>query len=307
MTQVVVAMGLILLILPGWFESRHHGLDARRRARAYRTALLVGLIAVVGGSLLWAAPIVWHLADGLGLPGLCDGVVHALPLGGFEFAIVALVGGGLLLVRLVGSLAQSVARGRDARVDTFVGSHREVSEFDVVVIASDRLLAVGVPGDQPQIVITDGLVAALESDELDAVLRHEIAHHRLGHRNYLVLASTVNHAFGWIPAVRSSAAALAGALEEWADLASTRLAPERVARLRSALNRLAELHVTTAARRALEQRLGNLDRSPASARTGSGADQRVGLTVGLAGAGGIATLLFAVGYQTFSVFGSCTT
>lgn len=305
MTQVVVAVGTLLLVLPGWFDRHHREVDPGRRARAYRSALLLGLVAVLGGSLLWAAPVGLHLADRWGFPGLCDGVVHGLALGGFELALIASVGGAVLVVRVVGALAQSSVRGRAARVDPLVGDHRAVSEFDVVVIASERLIAVGVPGDRPQIVVTDCLVAALEPDEFDAVLRHEIAHHRLGHRSYLILASAVDQTFGWFPGVPSSTAALADALEEWADLASTGRAPERVARLRSALDRLAALHVTTAAQRAFERRLGNLDRSPVERRARAGRD--VGLAVGLGGAVGMMSLAYGVADQVLSSFRGCVT
>ncbi len=302
MTQVLLALGVLLLLLPGWCEPRAQRVAARQRARAYRTSLSTGLIATLSGSLLWAAPIALHLADRWGLPGLCDGVIHDLPLGGLELALGVLTVGLVLMARLVGAFVRAMARSRDARIDPFVGDHRFVSEFDVVVVASDRLLAVGVPGSQPQIVLTDGLVAALEPAELDAVLRHEIAHHRLRHRNYLVLATVLNHAFGWLPGVRRSTEALAEALEEWADVASTRRVPERVERLHAALNRLGALHVTTAARRALGRRLENLESSSAYP-----SPRGVGLVLGFGSAIGIAMLVVAFGGQAMLVFGRCAT
>ena len=304
MTQVLLALGVLLLLLPGWCEPRAQQVEARQRARAYRTSLSTGLVATLSGSLLWAAPIALHLADRWGLPGLCDGVIHDLPLGGLELALGALTLGLVLMARLVGAFVRAMARSRDARIDPFVGDHRLVSEFDVVVVASDRLLAVGVPGSQPQIVLTDGLVAALEPAELDAVLRHEIAHHRLRHRNYLVLATVLNHAFGWVPGVRRSTEALADALEEWADLASTRRVPERVERLHSALNRLGGLHVTTGARRALRRRVENLEFSSASVNP---SPRGVGLVVGLGSSIGVAMLAVAFGAQAMLVFGRCAT
>ena len=142
MTQLLLALGVFLLLLPGWCDSRAQQVGASQRARGYRTALSTGLVATLSGSLLWAAPIVLHLADRWGLPGLCDGAIHELPLGGLEIALGALAAGVVLMSRLVGAFVRAMARSREARIDPFVGDHRPLSEFDVVVVASDRLLAV---------------------------------------------------------------------------------------------------------------------------------------------------------------------
>ena len=63
MTQLLLALGVFLLLLPGWCDSRAQQVGASQRARGYRTALSTGLVATLSGSLLWAAPIVLHLAD----------------------------------------------------------------------------------------------------------------------------------------------------------------------------------------------------------------------------------------------------
>ena len=106
MTQALLALGVLLLLLPGWCEPRAQRVEARQRARAYRTSLSTGLVATLSGSLLWAAPIVLHLADRWGLPGLCDGVIHDLPLGGLELAL------GALTLGLVGFQACGAAPKR---------------------------------------------------------------------------------------------------------------------------------------------------------------------------------------------------
>ena len=305
MSLALIVAGLVLLALPGWWQPRRSGTGVVRRARECRASLALGLVLTVSGLLLWGAPAVLHVADGWGLPGLCDDAIHQLPLGGLEFALIAGVVAGLIVARLTGALARSAARRRDAWVDPFIGQHRGLSEFDVVVIPSSRLVAVGVPGSPPQIVISEGLVSVLDPSELDAVLRHEMAHHRLHHRNYLLLAAAVDHVFGWLPPVRSSTAALRRALEEWADLASTRRSPERVARLRSALARLADAHVTTAARRDIERRIAMLE--TADPRNEARSTRTAGMVMGFGGAVAVASLLLALSYEVFAAVGRCAT
>ncbi len=305
MNPALIITGLVLLALPGWCQPRRSGTGVVRRARECRASLALGLVLTVSGLFLWGAPAVLHVADGWGFPGLCDDAIHQLPLGGLEFALFAIVVGGLIVARLTGALTRSAARRREAWVDPFIGQHRGLSEFDVVVIPSTRLVAVGVPGSPPQIVISEGLVSALDPSELDAVLRHEMAHHRLHHRNYLLLAAAVDHGFGWLPPVRSSTAALRCALEEWADLVSTRRSPERVARLRSALARLADVHVTATARHDLERRIAMLE-TP-DHRDESRTTRTAGLIMGFGGAVAAASLLLAMSYEVFAAVGRCAT
>ncbi len=305
MSLALIITGLVLLALPSWWQPRRFDTGAIRRARECRASLGLGLILTLGGFLLWGAPIVLHLADGWGLPGLCDDAIHQLPLGGLEFALIAIVAGGVILVRLTGALTRSALRSREAWVDPFIGKHRDLSEFDVVVIPSSQLVAVGVPSSPPQIVISEGLVSVLGPSELHAVLRHEIAHHRLRHRNYLLLAASVDHVFGWLPPVRSSTAILRRALEEWADLASTRRSPARVACLRSALARLADVHVTTAARRDIERRIAMLEN--ADPRREARSTRTAGLVMGFGGAAAAASLLIAMSYEVFAAVGRCAT
>lgn len=305
MTSLLIISGLAFLVFPGWMPRRGPDIGVVRWARACRASLALGLVLTLSGFLLWGAPVVLHVADGWGVPGLCDDAIHRLPLGGLEFGLGAMVAGGWIIVRISGAFAQAVARSRDARIDPFIGHHRNLSEFDVVVIPSTRLVAVGVPGSRPQIVISEGMVAALAPPELDAVLQHEMAHHRLGHRNYVVLAAVVDHAFGWLPPVRLSTAVLRDAVEEWADLASTRRSPERVALLRSALERLANVHVTTVARREIQRRIAILEGR--GARGGSRPTRTIGVVMGFGGALAAATLVLALSYQVFEAAGRCGT
>ena len=220
--------------------------------------MTLGFAGVVLGATLWGAPAILHWADALGVPGLCDAAVHRLPFGGLELAIPMSAVAIAIVGRAFSATRRARLNARRARVDPFFGRHRHMGGYDVVVIPSARLVAVGVPGVEPQIVLSEGLVAELTSIELDAVIRHEVAHHRLRHREYLMTAAVVDQVFGWIPPVRSSVVSLRDAVEEWADVESTGASHARVATLRSALHRLASRR-TSADRHAIERRIASLD------------------------------------------------
>jgi len=171
----------------------------------------------------------------------------------------------LIAIAMVGRACAAARRARlaaqRARVDPYFGRHRQIGRYDVVVIPSMQLVAVGVPGIEPQIVLSESLVAELTSIELDAVIRHEVAHHRLRHREYLLTAAVVDRVLGWIPPVHASAVGLRNAVEEWADIESTRSSQVRIATLRSALLRIASRGKTSIDHRSIERRIASLESS----------------------------------------------
>lgn len=301
---VAVTFGLALLALPG-LVPKPSGCSIPQWTRATRSALLAGLGLVVGGLLLWGAPLAFHLLDGTGLPGFCDRAVHRLPLGGLTWATMVLLIAGLVVARLGLGLAVAVRGARSARIDAFVGSHRAVGGFDLVVVPSTRLFAHSVPGDAPQIVLSDGLVELLDEREVAAVVRHEIAHHRLDHRRFLVVAAVVDHLLGWIPPVRRSAASLRSHVELWADEASTR-SPGRMRELSSALRRIGDADLTTPVRQAVGSRIASLlgreSRSPEPARSSAA-------VASVVAAGALATLALGLGgaAELWSAIGRCAT
>ena len=257
MTLALIIGGFMLLAFPGWLDPRHR-FGPARFARIGRASMTLGFASVVLGFTLWGAPAMLHWADALGVPGLCDAAVHQLPFGGLELAIPMSAIAIMVVGRAFSAARHARLGARRARVDPFFGRHRQMGGYDVVVIPSAQLVAVGVPGVEPQIVLSEGLVAELSSIELDAVIRHEVAHHRLRHRRYLFTAAVIDQVLGWIPPVRSSATCLRNAVEEWADLESTGSSHAHIATLCSALHRLASRR-TTADRQAIERRIASLD------------------------------------------------
>ncbi len=205
MTVALILGGLVLLSFPAWLDQRH-AFGPARFARIARASMTLGFVGVVLGFVLWGVPAVLHWADAVGVPGLCDDAVHRLPLGGLELAVPM----AAIALAVSGRAFAAARRARRnaglARVDPYFGHHRRVGRYDVVVIPSPQLVAVGVPGEDPQIVLSEGLVAELSTAELDAVLRHEVAHHQLHHRHYVVTAAVIDQVLGWLPPIRTSAA-----------------------------------------------------------------------------------------------------
>ena len=108
------------------------------------------------------------------------------------------------------------------RMEPSLGRHRDLGSHELVVLPTAKVVALSGPaaGGRPergQIVVSDGLVDALASDELGAVLRREAAHLAYRHHHHLVVAAIVDRGFAWWPLASRSTATLRLALERWAD------------------------------------------------------------------------------------------
>ena len=126
--------------------------------------------------------------------------------------------------------------GREAREALRVGEHTDLPDGTALLVLPDKTpLAVSVPGRPPCVVVSEGLVEALDDGQFRAVCDHEAAHLRLGHDRYLALAMATERAFGLWPPARRSVTALRVALERWADEAAVAAAPGRRSVIRSAL------------------------------------------------------------------------
>ena len=160
------------------------------------------------------------LLDGAGahhLAALCRRLIHDVLAGGH-------VGGGFAALLLV-ILAFRAIRGwrrfrrfqQAAIIEPWVGHHRTSGDYELVVVPTSEFVALTVGGAARQVVVSDGLVAALSDDQLMMVVRHELAHLRGGHHTFLAIAALVEAIFGWVPLVASSTRALRLAIERSAD------------------------------------------------------------------------------------------
>jgi hypothetical protein len=112
---------------------------------------------------------------------------------------------------------RNAAALRRLRAEPWLGRHRVVDGVDVVTLPCAERVAYAVPGRPAQVVVSDGLLAGLDPEEAEAVVRHERAHLRHRHHAALALAGDVEARLGWFPPARTSAAALRLAVERWAD------------------------------------------------------------------------------------------
>jgi hypothetical protein len=164
-----------------------------------------------------AVPPVLHAVNLGGVVAICDPVVHRLMLGGpfVGWSAVALVAiAGVVVSSSIRTSHRALSR---ARIELSLGEHVFRGDYELVILPTQELVAFGVPGHLPQVVISEGLVAELSPERLDAVVGHEVAHHRLGHRRYLVMTVVIERILGWIPVVRRSTDVLRETLEVWAD------------------------------------------------------------------------------------------
>jgi hypothetical protein len=233
-TIALLILGGLLLVIPGLARSSLR-LAPRDRSRVTFVCLILGAAALEVGLVLSAVPTLLEAVDQDALAEACSQVVDGLSPGGPVVGWTAAVLAGLSSTRLVGSVVRRRRQARAATVEPWLGRHTDRGDFELVILPSDRIVAVGVPGERPQVVISDGLMAELTEDEVEAVIRHEAAHHRLGHARFLKFACALDDTLGRFPLVRRSINALRSALEQWADDVAVAEVPDRAKELRRAL------------------------------------------------------------------------
>lgn len=202
--------------------------------------IVVGVCAAVAILMAWPVPealckaawprlkpraaiVVWQI---VGLVGGLSAVGTLLVLGFAPLAgdwtavnLVALVLAALLFSWLTGVLATSAIRiERDLRRQRTVVDLLGRAEADGVrVLEHPEPMAYCLPGPQPRIVITDGVVAALPPEELAAVLAHERAHAEGRHEFVIQPFVAWQSALPFLAPARRATAAVAELVEMLAD------------------------------------------------------------------------------------------
>lgn len=110
---------------------------------------------------------------------------------------------------LAGSVRAAIALGRHVRSDATWGR-----DCAVEIIDSPEPVAFAVPGRPGTVIVSTAMLAALRSDERDALLAHEQAHLRWNHHRY-IRATEVAAAF--LPPLRSLVKRVRFETERWAD------------------------------------------------------------------------------------------
>lgn len=217
MTEILILSALGLLLAPLFLRRRK--LHPAERAKLQAASLVAGVIFLESALVLTAIPT---LFDALGLADLAEAcrrltgpLLGSRPiLGWTAFALG-------ITFPLYGVAAWVRCRRRDCLyVAPWVGEHVPYGDMEVVVLPARALVAASVPGRPGQVLISRGVVETLSGPELDAVIRHEVAH--LGHAGHLRLAVVLDQAVGWLPVVGRSIAALRLSLEQWADASVVR-------------------------------------------------------------------------------------
>ena len=236
MLFVLLSVGVVLLTLPGLARPLGRRVAPSEWAHLCAVSLAGGAAVVELTLVLYAAPTVFRAVCAPLLASLCERMLGPLVPGGAAAGWAAAVVAAAVAAAAAAGVRQAVDERRTLRCERCVGEHRDHGGYELVVLPTAALVAVSVP-DMPrgQVVVSEGLVAALAGDELDAVLRHEAAHLDHGHDRYLLLATALEHSVSFLPPVRHSTAALRVTLERWADEEAAGPAPESRRVVRDAL------------------------------------------------------------------------
>lgn len=219
MVLALVGVALALVVLPGLTVRIGRRLQPREWGRLCATALGGGLALLEGVLVLRAAPPALRALGVEWLASACERLLGPLLAGGPALSWAA--GAASLALPLSAAVVWRRARRLRLRLvdELWLGEHRVVARHPVVVLPVARPLAVSfeLPQHEQVIVLSEGLLQALDASQVEAVVRHEAAHLRCQHQRLLTLASVAEQVLGWLPPVARSAAELRLALERCAD------------------------------------------------------------------------------------------
>lgn len=223
MSIVLLASALVLLALPLVARSWGRRLSPRDWARLSVAALLGGVVAFEGALGLIGSPT---LLKAVGVPGLavaCQRLLGELAPGGSTVGWSALLLAVVLPAALVTAWRRASTAAGQMHIEPWLGDHATRDDVTLVVLPTDAPLAYGVGRPSPQVVISRGVMDTLEPDQLDAVIRHELAHLRHHHPTILIAIDALDRV---LPILRPSTASLRTALERWADEDAAASSPE---------------------------------------------------------------------------------
>jgi Zn-dependent protease with chaperone function len=187
------------------------------------------LAVALGGTALMIPTIELgqRLADLLQACGAAIRAQYATPGGAAVSAVGASVVAGTL-GRAVYCLARELilaSRHRRRHRDGLALIGRPAPKLGFLIVDHGTAAAYCLPGRRRQIVLTSAALAALDADQLDAVLAHERAHLRGRHHLVLAGAQGLQRAFPVLPCFRLAPLALARLVEMLADDEAVRRHP----------------------------------------------------------------------------------
>jgi Zn-dependent protease with chaperone function len=209
---------------------------------------VVAAVALAGAALaLPAVPFTADIAELLSACAMALRAQYATP-GGAAVSATGAVLAITVLARTGYCLAAGLAsasRERRRQVDALSLIARRHERCDALVVEHSGVAAYCLPGRRQQVVLTTGALAALDDDQLAAVLAHERAHLRGRHHLVVAAAAALQRAFPRVPAFRDAHRELARLVEMLADDVAARR-NDRVT-IATALVRLAEASTPVAA------------------------------------------------------------
>lgn len=239
MIAAFVVTGFGLLTLPTVLRPIGRRLAPSSWAKLCATALLAGFALVISAGVISSLPTVLWI---VGLPRAaraCEAMFGIAFSIGSPFAVATMTITVLILVLAFRALRRTRQVSRQSWVESVVGQRlRRNDHFEVVVLESPLARALSVPGSSErrgQVLLTTGLVEALDDDELELVCAHEEAHLGFAHHRYLALAATIEGSMWCWPPAKASARALRLSLERWADECAAGDSGQARSRLASAL------------------------------------------------------------------------
>lgn len=235
MGVALIVSGAGLLLLPALTRPLGRQLPPHQWARMCAIALGAGAAILELAAALCAAPTLFRAAGIPAIAALCERMLGALAPGGAWGGWMAAAAATTMPVLGAIGLRRARRTQRAVHAEPWLGEHTDWHGYDLVILPTAHPVAVSVPGDPAQIIISDGLLASLEPSAVEFVLRHEAAHLDHGHHRYLLLATVVDHGLAFAPPVRRSTRATRAALERWADEVAAGVAPADRRTLRDAL------------------------------------------------------------------------
>lgn len=270
MSLALAVTGVVLLVLPGLARTVGARLRPGEWARLSLASAWLGFRALQGGLLVTAIPAVLSAFGAHQAADACHRVLGPAVPGGSLSGWVAAVALVAMTVRGHQLRHRALRHQRAARIEPWLGVHHTAPDADLVVVPSQQVVAYAVPGPPVQVVISQGLVEALQADELDAVVRHELVHIHHRHDRYLLAATVLEGLLRWLPGVSTTAGVLRLGVERWADEEAASLLPQGRDAVRRALARATELMIgpvpAFSAVCTIAERLGALDSAAPSPR-----------------------------------------
>ncbi len=214
---VVATLGRWLLARSAWPDR-----SPRLGILAWQTAAMSILVSVVLAGLALAVPEIPFSTNVAALLSACTVALrsqYATP-GGAALSVT----GGMLAVTVVARVGFCLLAGlvtsrrhRRRQLEALTLTPRGRAGCDARVVDHPAATAYCLPGRREEIVVTTAAVAALDHDQLTAVLAHERAHLRGRHDLMLAVSDTLRRAFPRVRALSDAHHATVRLVEMLAD------------------------------------------------------------------------------------------